>query len=45
MVGIYVTLIQHKMWTFDKVAPEFQEEVKNKLENLGLDTNGNIISK
>jgi hypothetical protein len=43
MVELYVKLIVNKRRTFDKVPAKFQEAVKERLLELGYDTDGNPI--
>lgn len=45
MVTLYCTLIINKRRTFDQVPDKFKNEVKEKLEELGYDTNGDPITK
>lgn len=44
MVEIYVKLIINKRRTFDKVPAKFREAVKERLLELGYDTNGDPIT-
>lgn len=43
MVEIYCKLIINKRRTFDRVPDIFKNEVKSKLNELGYDTNGDLI--
>lgn len=45
MVNLYCTLIINKRKTFDSVPESLQPAVKERLEELGYDTNGDPISK
>lgn len=40
MIEVYCRLIIAKRRSFDKVPPEFQTKVKDRLNELGYDTNG-----
>lgn len=44
MIDIYCKLIIAKRRTFDKVPDDFKTEVKEKLKELGYDTNGDPIA-
>ena len=44
MIDIYCKLIIAKRRTFDKVPDDFKTEVKEKLKELGYDTNGDLIT-
>ena len=44
MIDIYCKLIIAKRRTFDKVPDDFKTEVKEKLKELGYDTNGDLIA-
>lgn len=43
MVEIYCKLIINKRRTFDRVPDIFKNEVESKLNELGYDTNGDLI--
>lgn len=43
MVNLYCTLIINKRKTFDDVPASLQTAVKERLEELGYDTNGEKI--
>lgn len=45
MVDLYCTLIINKRRKFEKVPAKFQEDVKNRLCELGYDTNGDPIKE
>lgn len=45
MVAVYVTLIQHGIYTLDMVAEPQYEAVKEILGQIGLDGNGKPIKK
>ena len=45
MVAVYVTLIQHGIYTLDMVAEPQYEAVKEILEQIGLDGSGKPIKK
>lgn len=44
MVEIYCKLIINKRRTFDKVPEAFKEDVKARLQELGYDTNGDLVT-
>jgi len=44
MVGVYCMLIINKRRSFDAIPDKFKEEVKEKLKELGYDTDGNPIA-
>ena len=44
MIDIYCKLVIAKRRTFDKVPDDFKTEVKEKLKELGYDTNGDPIA-
>ena len=43
MVDVYATLIINKKRTYDSVPDRIKEAVKNRLKELGYDTDGNPI--
>lgn len=43
MVEIYCKLIIAKRRDFDKVPDDFKNNVKERLKELGYDTNGDLI--
>ena len=45
MVAVYVTLIQHGIYTLDMVAEPQYEAVKEILEKIGLDDEGKPLFK
>lgn len=45
MVELYATLIIEKKRPFSKVPERYQEDVKNRLFELGYDTNGDPIDE
>lgn len=44
MVDVYCKLIIGKRRTFDRVPDNFKDDVKNRLKELGYDTNGDSIT-
>lgn len=44
MVEIYCKLIIAKRRSFDKVPDNFKAEVEARLEELGYDTNGDLLT-
>lgn len=43
MIDLYVTLIIKQRRSFNTVPIQLQNTVKDKLEELGYDTNGNCL--
>lgn len=43
MIDLYVTLIINQRRAFNTIPIQLQNVVKNKLEELGYDTNGNRL--
>ena len=44
MIEVYCTLIINKRRTFDRVPDKFKMDVKARLEELGYDTNGDMLA-
>lgn len=44
MLNLYCTLIINKRRTIEQIPPKFQNPVKEKLNELGYDVNGDQIA-